>query len=109
MTKVILPDFEELMHSVDEIATLALVVSMQKIKIKLMEVKTVRRGVEEGLPIGRIDGAFKYAGYDDVIIPERESLAKSESELEAVRSKLHITQSMIDVWRTIEANKRLTL
>ena len=109
MTEVTLPDFEQLMHGVDEIAGLALSVSMQKIKVKLMEVKTVRRGVEEGLPVNRIEGAFKYAGFDDEIIPEREDLAKAESELEAARAKMQISQSMVDVWRTIEANKRLTL
>ena len=109
MTEIQLPDFEEMMHSVDKIATLALAVSMQKIKIKFMEVKTVRRGVEEGLPVNRIEGAFKFAGYDDEILPERETLATSESELEAARTKLHISQSMVDVWRTVEANKRLTL
>ena len=109
MTEVTLPDFEEMMHSVDAIADLALSVAMQKIKIKLMEVKTVRRGVEEGLPISRIDGAFKYAGYEDEIIPEREKLSKFESQLEALRSRMQISQSMTDVWRTIEANKRLTL
>ena len=109
MTKVELPDFEEMMHGVDIIAGLALAVSMQKIKIKLMEVKTVRRGVEEGLPVNRIEGAFKYAGFDDEIIPEREKLAAKESELEATRSKMQISQSMVDVWRTVEANKRLTL
>lgn len=109
MTEIQLPDFEQMMHAVDEIATLALAVSMQKVKIKFMEAKTVRRGVEEGLPVNRIEGAYKYAGFDDETIPERESLAKSESELEAARAKLHISQSMTDVWRTVEANKRLTL
>jgi hypothetical protein len=109
MTEVQLPDFEEMMHSVDVIADLALSVSMQKIKIKFMEVKTVRRGVEEGLPVNRIEGAYKYAGYDDEIIPERKELAARESQLEAARAKLNISQSMTDVWRTVEANKRLTL
>lgn len=109
MTEIQLPDFEKMMHSVDEIAKLALAVSMQKIKIKFMEVKTVRRGVEEGLPVNRIEGAYKFAGYDDEILPERETLAVKESELEATRTKLHISQSMTDVWRTVEANKRLTL
>ena len=109
MTDIQLPDFEDMMHGVDAIADLALKVSMQKIKVKMMEVKTVRRGVEEGLPVNRIEGAFKYAGFDDEIIPERETLAKSESELEAARAKMNISQSMVDVWRTVEANKRLTL
>jgi hypothetical protein len=86
MTEVQLPDFEEMMHSVDVIAELALAVSMQKIKIKFMEVKTVRRGVEEGLPVNRIEGAYKYAGYDNEIIPEREELATKESELESART-----------------------
>ena len=109
MTDVQLPDFEEMMHGVDAIADLALEVSMQKIKVKLMEVKTVRRGVEDGLPVNRIEGALKYAGYDDEIIPERQTLAKAESALEASRSKMQIARSMVDVWRTVEANKRLTL
>ena len=109
MTEIQLPDFEQMMHGVDEIAALALAVSMQKIKIKLMEVKTVRRGVEEGLPVNRIEGAYKYAGYEDEIVPERETLAVKESELESARSKMQISQSMVDVWRTVEANKRLTL
>ena len=109
MTDIQLPDFEAMMHGVDIIASLALKVSMQKIKIKMMEVKTVRRGVEEGLPVNRIEGAYKYAGYDNEILPERETLATAESELEAARAKMQISQSMTDVWRTIEANKRLTL
>jgi hypothetical protein len=109
MTDIQLPDFEDMMHAVDKIANLALKVSMQKIKVKMMEVKTVRRGVEEGLPVNRIEGAFKYAGFDDEIVPERETLARSESELEAARAKMSISQSMVDVWRTVEANKRLTL
>lgn len=109
MTEVQLPDFEEMMHGVDTIASLALKVSMQKIKVRLMEVKTVRRGVGEGLPVNRIESALKYAGYDDEIIPEREILAIAESALDAARAKLAIARSMVDVWRTVEANKRMTL
>ena len=109
MTDIQLPDFEDMMHGVDTIAGLAVAVSSLKIKIKLMEVRTVRRGVEEGLPISRIDGAFKYAGFDDEIIPERDKLSIAESELESARAKMQISQSMVDVWRTVEANKRLTL
>jgi hypothetical protein len=109
MTDIQLPDFEAMMHAVDEIADLAVEVSMQKIKVKMMEVMTVRRGVEEGFPMNRIESAYKFAGFDDEILPEREKSAGVEAALEAARTKLSISQSMVDVWRTVEANKRLTL
>jgi hypothetical protein len=109
MTEVMLPDFEEMMHAVDKIADLAVQTSMQKIKVKMMETETVRRGVEEGMPVNRIEGAYKFAGFDNEIVTEREALAQLEAALEQEKTKLQISQSMIDVWRTVEANKRLTL
>lgn len=109
MTEVVLPDFEAMMHAVDTIADLAVKVSMQKIKVKLMETETVRRGVEEGMPVNRIEGAYKFAGFDNEIVPEREIQAQLEAQLDQEKAKLSISQSMVDVWRTIEANKRLTL
>jgi hypothetical protein len=109
MTEIQLPDFEAMMHAVDEIANLAVDVSKHRIKIKMMEVMTVRRGVEEGMPVNRIEGAYKFAGFDDEIVAERETLSEKEAALEAARTKLNISQSMVDVWRTVEANKRLTL
>jgi len=109
MTDIALPDFEEMMHAVDKIAGLAVEVSKLKITIKHMEVQAVRRGVEEGMPVNRIEGAYKYAGFDDEILPKREELAEKEAVLDQEKAKLAISQSMVDVWRTVEANKRLTL
>lgn len=52
---------------------------------------------------------YLFTGLDGQLYEYRKQLGQAEAELEFLKNKLSIYRDMIDVWRTISANKRASV
>jgi hypothetical protein len=102
-----LPDFDEMQELIQRIKILSFEVSKLDIHIKFLESVTFRKGKEQGLAVNYIENAFKTTGFDDEILPLRLELADKMSELNALKHQLELNRSLVEVWRSIQANERM--
>ena len=104
-----LPDFNEMWGLIQKIKILSFEVSKLDIQIKFMESITFRKGKEQGLAVNFIENAYKTTGFDDEILPLRLELAEKTADLNAIKHELELNKSLIEVWRSIQANERIGL
>ena len=102
-----LPNFDEMQELIQRIKILSFETSKLDIHIKFLESVTFRKGKEQGLAVNYIENAFKTTGFDDEILPLRLELADKMSELNALKHQLELNRSLVEVWRSIQANERM--
>ena len=56
-----------------------------------------------------IKSTYGFNGLDGKLYEHRVQLGTVEAELEYLKNKLNIYRDMIDVWRTVSANKRASV
>lgn len=112
-----LPDFEDLARSIDTISQLALEKSVLDITIKEMECNVFKIAItdEKYLQQGKIpstahiENTYRYTGLNNEILPYRLKLAKVSSELEKQRLSFELMKDKIEIWRSEQATKRISL
>ena len=104
-----LPDFDEMRGLIQKIKILSFETSKLDIQIKFLESITFRKGKEQGLAVNFIENAYKTTGFDDEILPLRLELAEKTADLNAIKHELELNKSLIEVWRSIQANERIGL
>ena len=109
-----IPDFEEFMKLSNEIAVLMYKKLSLDAQIKEGESDVFRIATTDeqyfqgGKPPSStaIDNTFKYTGFNKELIPLRNELAKTVSELEGKKLQMDVYKQMIDIWRTLCSNNR---
>lgn len=112
-----LPDFEDMYATIDKIKELTLRKLKAELLIKGAINKVVRKVTTDAtyfvngkIPsMSFIEKTYIFSGLDKEILPVREEYAELSSSLEHLKLKFSLDTSMIDVWRTMEANKRRTV
>lgn len=112
-----LPDFEDLQKLIDEIRKLSVKKSLVEIEINKLEAETVRKATEnpeffqQGKPLSAtyVKSVYEYSGINGEILPLRISLAEISAELEAKRLMFGLQKDIIDIWRSEQANQRISL
>lgn len=117
MSESEIPDFEDMLKVAQKIKDL----SLRKTKLELTIDDMVSKTVVElttnpehhinGKPpsMAFINRTYTTTGLDGKIFEYREKLAEVETNLEYYKNKLYIYRDMIDVWRTVSANKRASV
>lgn len=116
-TNMSIPDFDDMLELVGTIKKLSIEAERLKLKIKdneattVIEMTTNPEHFINGKPpsMSFLRDTFKFSGLDGSLLDLRQSLAKSEAELEFARNELEIYRSMIEVWRTVSANRRASI
>lgn len=109
-----IPDFDEFMKLSSEISTLMYEKMVMESKIRsgesrVFEIATTNESYfQNGKPPAStfIDNTWKYRGLEGELIPLRNELAKTVSQLEEKKLQMDIYKSMLEVWRTLSANQR---
>lgn len=108
-----LPDFEDMAKLIDEIKVLSLKKAFLEIEIKKMEndVFSTAQFDTNGKPLSTtfIENAYKHSGIHGEILPFRIELARVSSQLEGERLKFDMMQMTIEIWRSEQANNRISL
>lgn len=112
-----LPDFEDLYKIVEEIKNLSIQKSLVEIEINKLEANAVRVATEDPkyfqqgkqLSATYVKSVYEYAGLEGEIIPYRETLSKLAAELEEKRLMFGLQKDLIDIWRSEQANQRISL
>lgn len=112
-----IPDLEDMIKVAQKIKE----VSLEKTRLDLVIEDTKSKTVIEltskpeyfvnGKPpsMAFINATYLFTGLDGGLYEYRRQLGTVEAELEFLKNKLNIYRDMIDVWRTISANKRASV
>lgn len=112
-----IPDFEDMMQLTEKIRDTAL----EKTRLELLIDDTFSKTVltlttnpeyfVNGKPPSMvfIKSTYGISGLDGKLYELRVELGNVEAELEYLKNKLNVYKDMIDVWRTISANKRASV
>ena len=112
-----IPDFEDMLSISAEIRDK----SLEKTRLDLMiedgvakTVKTLTTNPEfftngKAPSIAFIERTYEFTGLDGELYNLRVKLGTVTAELEYLKNKLMIYRDMIDVWRTVSANKRASV
>lgn len=117
MNEIKLPDFDDMLKSIDNIYELMKRKSLLDIEIKLQEANVTAEATsnekyfQNNKPPSQtyIDNSWKYTGFDNELIPLRKELAEVTAKLEFEKMRYYFYSNIIDVWRTQEANKRVAV
>lgn len=109
-----LPDFDDMMSVVDSIQELGMEKAVLEMKLAIREAEIVKEvtfnpkyHINGKVPsMAFIDKTYKYTGLENELLPMRQRLAEIEISLKAYNQTLNIYKSMIDVWRSKQANIR---
>lgn len=109
-----IPDFDEFIELAGQIRELSLKKLTIEKDLKKGEGKTFRDAMVEKEyyvngkqpAISYIEGAYKYTGLNDCLMPLRDELVEVTAELDYLKLKLDVYKSMLDTWRTLSANER---
>ena len=112
-----LPDFEDLQVLIDEIRKLSINKSILELTIKKLESEAVRTAVtspeyfQQGKPLAvtYVKEVYEYPGLNGEIVPFREQLAVCSADLESARLRFGLLKDMIDIWRSEQANQRISM
>ena len=112
-----LPDFDEMIEAVEKIKELSLRRATIELSLKKEEAELVRTVTSDpkyfmngkAPSMSYIEGAYKYTGIDNCLLPVRSSLIEVTAELEYEKAKFYLMKDKLDIWRTISANERATL
>lgn len=112
-----IPDFEDMMNVAEKIRDTSLRKTKLELKIDDLVSKTVVKVTTDpayftnGKPpsMSFVNSTYLVTGINGDIMALRERLAELESELEYLKNKLYIYREIIDVWRTMSANKRASV
>lgn len=107
MSKVDLPDFEDMMLIAERIRECMLSKISLDAKIKIMESDTVKKVTTDekyfnnGKPpaMNFIEAVYIPAGVDGEIVPLRMELANAISELEYLKLKFDVMRMKLEVWK----------
>jgi len=112
-----IPDFEDMINVSERIREL----SLEKVKLELsiddsfaktvVQLTTNPEYYINNKPPSMvfIKSTYGFSGLDGKLYELRVQLGTAEVELEYLKNKLNIYRDMIDVWRTISANKRASV
>lgn len=110
-----LPNLEEFGELIEKIGQISSQVGEREIDIKLKEAEIVQEATTNSKYfVGNkppsysfVDNTYKYTGFDNELIPLRKELEQLKSELETCKLKYKYLSTLIDIWRTQEANIRI--
>ena len=110
-----IPDYEEFLGLVDEIAKVSLEKMDIERAIKAKEAETVmtvnnnKDYWQNGKPpaMNFIDATYKFTGLSGELLEYRNSLAGATAELDRLKLRLSVYKDMLEVWRTLSANETL--
>lgn len=117
MSEAKIPDFEDMLKVSAEIRDMSLEKTRLELIIEDSVAKTVRMLTTNaeyyvnGKPpsMSFINATYAFSGINGEIYEYRVKLGNVTAELEFLKNKLTIYRDMIDVWRTISANKRASV
>ena len=117
MNETNIPDFEDMVKVSEKIRELSLEKTRLELKIDDSFSKTVLQlttnpeyFVNNKPPsMVFIKATYGFGGLDGKLYEYRIQLGTIEAELEYLKNKLNIYRDMIDVWRTVSANKRASV
>ncbi len=109
-----LPDFNSMAEIVEKIRLLSYKKIVLENKIKSKEATIVKDALtkEEHFPNGKvpsmvfITSTYLFTGFKGELLPLREELAQTVSDLEHSKLTFRVFEDMIEVWRTQSANER---
>jgi hypothetical protein len=112
-----LPDFDDLMRMVDEIREMNILKALLDREIKSAEAMIVRDATNNpkyfigGKPpsMTYVEAVYKYTGFENELLERRAQLAETTANLEALRIKFDTYKVMLDIWRTLSANERISV
>ena len=104
-----LPDFDRMFELIEEIKKLSLSKMRQEAGIKtkesevFAEVMTDPKYLVGGKQpaVNYFDNAYKYSGIDGNLVPLREALMITISEIEAKKSEYELHKEMLDMFKTL--------
>jgi|GEM_PF-1955233 len=112
-----IPDFEDMIKVTEDIRK----TSMEKVRLELLIEDTFAKTVltlstnPEYYVNGKapsmvfIKSTYGFSGLDGKLYQYRVELGNVEAELDYLKNKLNVYRDMIDVWRTVSANKRASV
>ena len=117
MSKIELPDMNQMMDLINSIKNLSLEKMVVEIEIDkdvssiIKNVTTKPEYYVNGKPasMSYIEKTYAFTGLNGELIEKREKLAGKESDLEHARLLLKAYQDMIEIWRTQSANERASV
>ena len=115
--KISLPDFEDMYSTIDKIKEYSLKKLAKELEIKAQVSKVVAEVMTnpqyflngKAPSMNFVEKTYFFSGLDGELLPLRDDLAGIVSTLEHLKLKFSLDNSMIDVWRTMEANKRRSI
>lgn len=110
-----LPNLEEYGELINKISEYSSLVSAKEILIKIKEAEIVQEAIsnikyfQNNKPPSQsfIDSTFKYTGFEGELIPLRKELGDLEAKLEYYKLRYRYLSTLIEIWRTQEANNRV--
>jgi hypothetical protein len=112
----LLPDFEEIMTLLEDIKTLQFEKTLLELDIKVKVARVYLDATSEskyfigGKPPSAtfIKSTWEEIGFNNEILADRKRLVELGANLKYNENKLSTYRDMIDVWRTLSANERVT-
>jgi len=117
MTKINVPDFDDMQNAIDRIMELTDRKLALDIQLRIKEADIVLNALTDAKyfvnnkppSMTFIDSTYKYTGFDGELVSMREELAHLVAMSEHARNNFYLMKSQIDVWRTHTANERASL
>lgn len=117
MTKIKLPDFDDLFSLNEHISDLSRKKLRLDLEIKFREAEISKKAmIDEAYRVNGktpsmefIKNSYLLTGFEGELIPLREELVDVTSELDMQKIKLQLYRDLIDVYRTESANERAVL
>jgi len=111
------PDFEDMMKVAEEIRDKSMAKSKLELKIDDKVAKTVHTVTTDsdffvnGKPpsMAFIKTTYEFGGIHGELYELRQQLGVVTAELDYLKNKLDVYRQMIEVWRTVSANKRASV
>ena len=112
-----IPDFEDMINISEQIREFGLEKTKLELLIEDLYAKTVlmlttnpEYFINGKAPsMAFIKSTYGFSGLDGKLYEYRVKLGNLEVELEYLKNKLTVYRDMIDVWRTVSANKRASV
>lgn len=109
-----IPDFEDFLKLAESIRELSFKKMKLENALKAGEANTFREAMNKPLENGKLPSssfvvnAYLHTGLNGELLGDRELLASTISELEQKKIQLSIYRDMLEVFRTISANERIS-
>ena len=112
-----LPDFEDMKDIIDEILEFSLRKAELEIAIKVAEANVFKvtfndeRFLQNGKSpsVAFVENTYKFTGIDEEIIELRVELGEILARLDYKKNELDLMKTLVEVWRSEQANQRVAL